>query len=406
MGWQITGNIMTYLSGYSGQGGAAREYDRQDAHQSKMQTEEQARTTSRLDQLETLQGMRDKEYAHTKDKRGEGQRAAGREQAVAEARAATQKAEMEAAARKDLDDASRLENAYRTGNQPMFDSIMETMSPGTKQSLQGVPLDRLPEVLDGMRKIATENLEQTRSYGQTDREYAGKRSVVGAQGREARATGRQTDAAALERQESADLNANARARMQSTGGMIDQVSHEDPEKAAEMRDRYIEADIGSLNRKGTTSHTQLELNTAYDKAVATGLTATAETMISEYSGPGLVDLDSMEDYADIAGFATMRTVANKRAKMNKSGSDIHDYLTGQFILVDKDRGFIRMPVDADGELVGKLTARSLLQEARDTGQPIEDVIRTYERYIQLKHPDIDWKPRLGEVGGHSSFEAS
>jgi hypothetical protein len=397
---------MGYLEGSRGSGAlASREYDRQEQHESRMRTEESDRTTSRLAQLESLQGIRDKEYTHTKDKRGEGQRAAGREQAIAEARAAQIKAEQDAAARQDLDSVSRLETAYRTGNQPMYDATLESMSPGTKEALQGVPIERLPEMLDGMRRIATDNLEQLRKYGQTDREYGGKRSVARTQGQEGRATAQQTSMNQRVTQQEADANANYRAEVGAGApGMIARRGHDDPAQAKEMEDEYIASSIGAINRKGTSSTTQAEMNKAYDRAVSTGLAATAETMVSEYSGHGLPDIDNLEEWAEIPGWGAMRGVANKRAKMNKSGSDIHDYLSSQFILVDKDRGFIRMPVDADGELVGKLTARSLLQEARDTGQPIEDVVRTYERYIQLKHPDVDWRPRL--EGGRAQSEFS
>jgi hypothetical protein len=157
--------------------------------------------------------------------------------------------------------------------------------------------------------------------------------------------------------------------------------------------------MGKMDRSGRpTPQTVEQLNAAYDASVATGMKATRSSMLTEYNavGVGIIDIDDEEAIEKIPGQASMRTMANNWAKtMKASGSDIHDGLMGQYLLVNANIGFIQMPNNALGFPVGTRTAVQLMQEARDTGEDIATIVRRHAK--RIKHTTgITWDHGLGD----------
>jgi hypothetical protein len=339
-----------------------------------MATQEADRASKKLSQLETLQKIRGTE------EKFQGEKALREEQRAAEVLKAKNlgvRAAQDSQARAEVDSVSRLDMAYSTNNQALWDATIDGMSPGTREALEGVPAAQIPQMLKQMRQVAVRNLEQLRAR---DLE-ANKQQQMGA--RES-ATSRQDFQQKKVLQEAEHTQRGYEARLGAgVPGMIENMKPEDPEAADQYGRDYIESAITKNENTGISRTSQRDLNEAYDRSVKAGMEATASSIIAEYQANGVeiadVDADSI---ADMPGWGAMRTEANKWAKLGASGSDIHDGLMANYILIDEDKGFVPMPKNTRGERVGTKTALDLLKEARDTGEDINEVVRRYGRRIE------------------------
>lgn len=366
-------------------------------HDSNMATADAGRESSRLDQLETLQKLRTGDATHSDYMKNAELRDEKRAAGILQTRNAGLQAQQDSEARQEVDSVSRLRMAHNTNNEAMWNATLDEMDPGTRAALEGIPMEQVPSILEQMNQVATQNLDQLRKRDIIGAEGRAKEGVAAATGRQARMTGQQHDMNTRVTQQEADANANKRANVAAGApGMIANQALDDPEAAKAKEDAYIEASVGALNRKGMgTPKTRQEINAAYDKSVTSGMEATAASMITEYtnSGVDISDIGDAEDLSAVPGWAAMRTSANKWVKLGASGSDVHDLLVGRYLLVDKDKGFIEMPMNAIGEAVGDKTALDLMKEARDTGEDIDTIVRRHARRVKHTH-GITWKHGL------------
>ena len=375
---------MGFLEGYSTGGGLGDQRQRRATHESNLATAESGRTTAKLSQLQKLQELRSgeaksKEYGANTQLREE-----ERDAKIAAQKNVQLQAQQDTQARTDYDLVSRLGQAYSSNNQEMWEATLASMPPGTKEALDKVPLAQIPKMLEDMRKVAIQNLDHVRETGVIGAKGKAQEGVAAESGRQARMTGQQSQSASLAQSEMEQENANYRARIGGgVPGAIAEGAIDDPANAEKDRQRYVDAGIGALDRKGMgTPKTQQEVNAAYDTSVSTGMKMTATSMVTEYNSGTDVERIDPDDLEKIAGWREMTTQANTWVKRGASGSDVHDGLTGQFVLIDEDKGFIRMPQNARGEPVGDRTATQLLKEARDTGESIETIVRRHARYVK------------------------
>lgn len=372
--------------------GDPRRYLQDDvSFKSRMATEELGRDTSRADLLDKAQSLEEKKYDFRTKKQDAPLRDEQRAASIAKARSEGYRFDEDTEARRELDAISRMEMGMRTNNAEMFDGGLAELDEEAQGIFAELPVEDRGKVLGVMRDYATNNLEMARQGVIIGQKGAQERSVARTQGEQARM--KQTERLQYDAEQQ-DLNRAQQGYGQRLGagvpGAIAEKAIDDPAAGAAYNKQYIEAGIGAMQRRGQVSGR--DMAAAWDKSVADGMAATASTMVTEYSGPGVVNIDSLEEWANVPGWANMRAVANKLVKppSNATGSDVHDYLTANYLLLDRDQGFIRMPTNAEGERLGTLTARDLLAEARETGRDIKEVMDVYKRYISQEYR-VEWK---------------
>lgn len=351
--------------------------------------------TAQLDQLQKMQELDAGKAKAEVFKRDRPVREEERATKIMEARRQRTQAKQDIEARSELDAVSRLEMAYKTNNQTMYDATIAEMGPDAQQLMDGLKPEEVPMMIKLMRNQATRNLEQSRALDQIGAKGRAAGGVERIKGQETRATQREGQTFAGT-QGAAD-RASAERIAETRGGLHGAIGRKegyDPGGAREDRDAYIGAGIRAEGLKGQRVPTQAELNKEVDRAVSTGMTSSMQSLVTTYSGHGLPSIKEVEKWQRVPGWAAMTSKANQLVRdKGFSGSDVHDYMTQNFIMINKEQGFVRMPTDdgtVNGNPVGERNAEDLLREARITGDSLEEVVRKYGIYIQSL--GYNWNP--------------